>query len=133
VRGLIWVGAARAPCEKPDVAALQRELDVRRIIPWPQTGFETAKLLGQPQEVRLDDFAGWRYAFSAFQENGVNSHDVVVVSANDGCGAISLRIETSPSQNPQMMDAINDLLSALMISKSNLSDEPALRGSLADD
>jgi hypothetical protein len=98
VRGMMWIGAAEASRQTPDMAELQQELDTNPKWSLPQIGFKTGKLLGQPREVRLDGFAGWRYAFSAFQENGVNSHDVVVVSANDRCGAISLRIETSPSQ-----------------------------------
>jgi hypothetical protein len=124
VRGMIWIGAAEASREKPDMAELQRELDAPRLVPLPQIPFKTGKLLRPPREIRLGGFKGWGHAFAAFQDNDENTHNVVVISVDDGCGDISLRIETSPSQNSQVMDAIRDLLSALKISKTDLSDDP---------
>jgi hypothetical protein len=124
VRGMMWIGAAEASRETPDMAELQHELDTNPKWSLPQIGFKTGKLLGPLRGARLDGLTGWRYAFEAFQENDANTHNVVVVSVDDGCGALWLRLETSPSQNPHMMNTINDLLSALKISKTNLSDDP---------
>ena len=54
--------------------------------------------------------------------NNTVTHDVIELAVSDGCGAVSLRIETTPGSDDDPMKNVRELLAALDISKVRAED-----------
>jgi hypothetical protein len=118
VRGLVWLAVLNEPPHQLAEAVSKSVLEGRSPM-WLFAPYQSAKTKGEERAARFGSFVGWRRDFETYQKDGRASHDIVAVSADDGCGLINLWLETSPQDaDRSIADSVEDLLTAIKITKS---------------
>ncbi len=118
VRGLVWLSVLDEPPRQLGDAVSKSVIEGRSQMSL-FAPYESAKPSGEEQVARVGSFVGCRRDYETFQKDGRASHDIVAVSANDGCGLINLWLETSPrTMDRSIADSVEQLLASIRITRS---------------
>lgn len=127
IHGFIAITALETPLEKPDIAALRDSANPHsRSAFWRFALFDSAGLYGEPRPIQLGGLTGWQLrslSTRTLDKVTTEKHDIVQVAVTDGCGAVHVQIESSPSGRDEPFPDVIDLISAIQITKTVVSDQ----------